>query len=140
MSRSCGAVSVARRRHRHHPESVDAGILPLVNVVFLLLIVVLLMGRLAPSAPFAVSPPESTQGAAIETIEAVIHIAADGRFALDGEPEARATLLATLAARPQTEVRIEADARVEARAVIAFLEDLRATGVRRVALLTEPRE
>ena len=131
---------MARRRHRQHHESVDAGILPLVNVVFLLLIVVLLMGRLAPSAPFAVSPPESTQGAESETGDVVIRIAADGRVALDGEPQARATLLASLAARPQTDVRIEADARAEARAVIAFLEDLRATGVRRVELLTEPRE
>src|SRR3546814_21197217 len=77
-------------RRRTSKFDGEGSILPLINVVFLLLIFFMLVGRLTQAAPFTVTPPVSQQAEAAEPQpaeappEAAIQIAADGRLAPNG--------------------------------------------------------
>jgi biopolymer transport protein ExbD len=121
-------------------------ILPLINVVFLLLIFFMLAGRLTESAPFRITPPESTEAAAPqaapeESRQAVLLLAADGRLSLDGVLVEQAALRAEMAERltgnPGLAVRLKADGAAEATAVVAVMELLRDAGVARLQLFTQ---
>lgn len=57
----------------------DANLLPMINVVFLLLIFFLISAKLAPPAPFAVTPPEAQAGTEA-TAELTLHLDASGRL------------------------------------------------------------
>jgi biopolymer transport protein ExbD len=134
-----------RRRARSFDS--EAGILPLINVVFLLLIFFMLAGRLTQAAPFSVEPPVSQEAAAAERPtpeaprEAAVLVAADGRLALNGRPlepaALKAALAAQLAAHPNLPVSLKADGDAEAAAVVAVMETLRDAGVRRLQLFAQ---
>ncbi|HMA13524.1 MAG: ExbD/TolR family protein [Bacteroidota bacterium] len=131
-------MQLRRRRSRF---DADAGILPLINVVFLLLIFFMLAGRLTEAAPFSVVPPVSEQAAAAEAAaprEAAILVAADGRLALNGTAmdagALRAAVAEALARRPDLPVSLKADGGTEAAEVVAVMESLRDAGVRRLQL------
>lgn len=136
-----------RRRRARPAGGVDDGVLPLVNVVFLLLIFFLVAGELAQSDPFEVEPPrsdaEAAAPAAPPAAPPVVLIGADGAHALDGAALDREALIAAVAegvaAGRVDALRVRADGRAEARVVVALLGALRATGVREIRLLTEAR-
>ena len=111
-------------------------ILPLINLVFLLLIFFMFVGRLAVADPFRVEPPRSTNTAADNHGPAVLLVAADGRLALDGEPVEPGALAAVVGERRPASIGIKADAAVEAGRVVVVLRTLQAAGVERVRLLT----
>jgi biopolymer transport protein ExbD len=125
----------------------EAGILPLINVVFLLLIFFMLAGRLTEAAPFNVTPPVSDQAGAAarphadDLREAAVLVAADGRLALNGQPmEApalKAAVTAQLAVRPDLPVSLKADGAAEAAEVVSVMEVLRDAGVRRLQLFAQ---
>jgi len=137
------AGSAPRRLTRPHPaEDADARILPLINIVFLLLIFFMVAGRLSASDPFDVSPP-ATGNASEARLEGVeILLGARGALALDGREMERAALKTALARRlrdaPDTRLRLRADQRGEARALVALMQELRALGARDVTLITLP--
>ncbi|MBK1700712.1 ExbD/TolR family protein [Thiococcus pfennigii] len=130
---------VARRRQDDH-------LIPLINIIFLMLIFFMVVGRVAPSDPFPVEPPASRHGDGASTEERVLLIGADGRLALDGEVLDPATLGARLAAwsaenraadrESPGRVTIKADAGVRSGHLRQTLDTLRAAGVARVTLLT----
>ncbi|HEY9539022.1 MAG TPA: biopolymer transporter ExbD [Kiloniellaceae bacterium] len=134
-------------RRRTSKFDGEGSILPLINVVFLLLIFFMLVGRLTQAAPFTVTPPVSQQAEAAEPPaaeaprEAAILIAADGRLALNGrllEPLALKTeLAAQLAAQPDLPVTLRADGAAEATEVVAVMETLRDAGVRHLQLFAQ---
>lgn len=128
-------------RHRVRRFDAEAGILPLINVVFLLLIFFMLAGRLTEAAPFRVTPPASEQAGAADADvlrEVAVLVAADGRLALNGQPiEAQAlqsAVAAQLSDRPDLPVSLKADGAAEAAEVVAVMELLRDAGVRRLQL------
>ncbi len=128
-----------RRRSR---LDTDDGVMPLINVVFLLLIFFMLAGQLSSGDPFEIAPPDSvSEGAPTET-PSLILVAADGRLALDGEELPLERLLERLPAAGEggvaPEVRVKADGRVEATLVVDLLSRLDQAGVGRVMLLTLP--
>ncbi len=115
-------------------------ILPLINVVFLLLIFFMLVGKLAASDPFEIAPPRSASEGPAGTQEMLVLVGADGKLALDGkvleETALEAAVAERLSASEETRVRLKADGRAEATQVIAVMERLRAAGVERLKLLT----
>ncbi len=123
------------KRHRRYPE----GVLPLVNVVFLLLVFFMLAGRIEPEEVLPVDPPEveALEGAPADP-EAIL-LAADGRLAFGGRIMDEAALLDAIAARPPdaAPLRLKADGAVEAVAVLALLARLRAAGVAGVELIAQ---
>jgi len=123
----------------------DAGVLPLINVVFLLLIFFMIAGRIAEQAPFEVEPPSSRAEGDARREEVLILLDAQGRAAVGGEEMSRdqvAAHLAVLLDGPDAEapearaVRLRADAAVDSATVIALIEELRRAGVRKVTLMT----
>lgn len=118
----------------------DGRILPLINVVFLLLIFFMVVGKLSVFDPFAVTPPTSRSEGLSDEQEMIVLVAADGRLALDGAVVDEAALKTAVAERMQTDqrtpVRLKADANAEAVRVVAVMELLRDAGVKQVSLLT----
>lgn len=121
----------------------EAGILPLINVVFLLLVFFMVVGRLGSADPFAIEPTVSATEGAEEREEPFITLGADQRLALNGVEMERELLLETVRARiangGSTRMRLKADGRVEALEAAGLLAELRAAGVTEALLLTEKR-
>jgi biopolymer transport protein ExbD len=120
-------------------------IVPLVNIVFLLLIFFMLVGRIAPFEALDVAPPVSGAGEqTADRPDPVVLIAADRRLALDEEEMEEDLLLSTIARLfeedPSLTVRIKADAALEADQLIRLMESLQKLGITRLLLLTERPE
>lgn len=65
-------------------KSDDSGLIPMINVVFLLLIFFMVAGVVESSPPLDVSLPESTH-AEDPLAQRLLYVSADGKLALDGE-------------------------------------------------------
>lgn len=126
-----------RRPRRGNYE--DEGILPLINVVFLLLIFFMVVGRLSASDPFEISPPKSLSEGIPAAEDLLISVGTEGALALNGAVVDEASLIATIAETDPFEVRIKSDSAVQATRLIALMERLRAIGVQEVRLMTVPR-
>lgn len=116
--------------------SEDDRILPLINVVFLLLIFFMVVGRLSVADPFRVEPPRSANGAGAERGPTVLLIGADGQLALDGKPVETGALAAAITELRTEAVRVKADGAASAGLVVGVLRTLREAGVERTQLLT----
>ena len=108
-------------------------VLPMINVVFLLLIFFLLSSQIAPSAPFAVTPPRLEPGEA-SAPEAVLFMAADGRLHFSGAQDGDALAAVTAQAAALETLTLRADAEVPAREVAALITRLRDAGITVVTL------
>lgn len=127
-------------------EKRDDHLIPLINVIFLMLIFFMIVGRITPSEPLTVQPPISGQGREGDDQARVLLIGADGRIALDGELITRAALRERIAAwvtetrdpsaSRRVNLTLKADASVRAGALRETLDLLRAAGVEKVSLIT----
>lgn len=131
----------------------DSGVLPLINVVFLLLIFFMIAGQIAEQAPFEVVPPASQAEGDVRRAEPLILLDAYGRAAVGGDEMPVEQVAAHLAAawaagRDATPaevgdvpagraVRLRADEAADSATVIALIDALRKAGVERVTLMTE---
>ena len=113
-------------------------ILPLINIVFLLLIFFMVVGRLSASDPFEIVPPRSVSQGQSPTEDILISIGAEGQIAVNGKVLEKAAALAEVAASETTELRIKSDGRVEAQRIVALVEALRQRGVVSIQLMTVP--
>ena len=123
-------------------EYKEPAIVPLVNVVFLLLIFFMLVGRLTVPQPLDVDAPVSMTGGPTDNRRTVfILISADGRMALEDKEMEQDLLLSAVAKLmdedPTLEVKVKADARLDAVRLIRLMEFLREAGVGRLTLLAE---
>ncbi|MEM1275974.1 MAG: biopolymer transporter ExbD [Pseudomonadota bacterium] len=118
--------------------SSDDSILPLINVVFLLLIFFMVVGRLSASDPFEVIPPHSVNQGEPAQDDMLIAIGAEGELALNGEIITEDHLIAAVTAAKVGELRIKTDNRASALATVALIEELRGVGVASVRLMTVP--
>lgn len=138
--RASGARGFAHPRRSRRPRLADDRMLPLINIVFLLLIFFMVVGRLSSADPFAIEPTVSISDERAEIEPLVILVAADGRFALGGDLLTQEALLDRVASQliedPETEVRLKVDARSDAANVVELLERLRQVGVDRVRFIT----
>lgn len=122
-------------RQRPEPETM----IPLINVVFLLLIFFMIAGSIAKAPPFEWQAPDSRSESRPGQSASVVHIARDGRLALDGEPTDLAGIASAVRTRDQAaaeSVHVKADARVAARRVMAVMSRLREAGVETIRLFT----
>lgn len=119
----------------------ELGIIPLVNVVFLVLIFLVLVGKFTAPEPLDIRPPVSVSGAKNPRGLAKILLTRDGQVAVDGVVTARSQLServsGVLSARPDVRFQLKADARLEAVRMIEVMEELRDAGVERLTLLTQ---
>jgi biopolymer transport protein ExbD len=123
----------------------EPSVVPLVNIVFLLLIFFMLLGRITSPEVLDVRPPASTSGAQIDTRrDILILVSNDGRLALNDDEIEQDLLLSAVAKlldeEPAIRVRIKADAGLDAVTLIRLMEHLKEAGVKRLLLLTERPE
>lgn len=123
-------------------QDEDARVLPLINIVFLLLIFFMIAGHMSATGPFEIDPVESAAAGMPQPENLTVHMAADGRLALDGAElglgDLETAVRARHAADTELRVRLQADGRTEAMQVVAVMERLRAAGTERLELLTLP--
>lgn len=118
----------------------EIGIIPLVNIVFLLLIFFMLVGRITPLDVLPVEPPRSDSGDSLDARETMVLLSADGRIAVGDLEVPEELLLSTvtslLEASANTTLRVKADAAADADQLVRITEILRRAGVKRILLLT----
>ena len=120
---------------------MEITVLPMVNVVFLLLIFFMLVGRITPSDQLDVQPPVSQSSETVtgETIR--ILITAEGRMTLDGQPVRASMLGRVVSGRlqqdPDVSFHLKADAALDADRLIRVMEILRQAGVKELTLQTK---
>ncbi|MEM7529875.1 MAG: biopolymer transporter ExbD [Pseudomonadota bacterium] len=128
---------------RKRPSRVDDDdrVLPLINIVFLLLIFFMVVGRLSAADPFEIVPPTSTSTGEPPNEPLLIAIGPEGQLALNGELIEEAAMLERIgAAEEGEEIRIKSDGRVSAVTVVTLMERLRLAGVSSVRLMTVPSD
>ncbi|MEM7653943.1 MAG: biopolymer transporter ExbD [Pseudomonadota bacterium] len=127
-------------------KSSDDGMIPLINIILLLLIFFMIVGRIAPAPDLVVQAPVSDLGERHTEVSPVIYVGPGGevRFRgqivdLEGDHDWNASLLGSGAdhAAGVHSLRIHADRGAEARLVVGLLKDLRGAGVETVELVTE---
>lgn len=125
-----------RRRKATGGGFNEDGVIPLINVVFLLLIFFMLAGRIAEAEKVAVDPPTSAAAPEDHAGPTTIAIAADGQVFLDGVPTPPAEAArAAAAAASGREVLIRADRNAPATRtleVAALVREVRPDGGRLV--------
>ncbi len=118
----------------------DEGVVPLINVVFLLLIFFLIAGTMTPPSPVELDPVTTRESPVSRSPAAVLFVAADGRMAYRGEPVTAATL--ARAVRGDTErdaaapLSVMLDRELPSRDLSRILDALAVGGVTRLRLVT----
>lgn len=129
--------------HERPLRDNDEHLIPLINVVLLLLIFFMLVGRVTPPDELGVAPPVSESRLVARPTALLILVDVQGRLVVDGvsvRPERLAAEVAErLAERPRA-VQVKADAELEAARLVEILERLRAGGVESLDLLTTVRD
>lgn len=119
----------------------ELSVVPLVNIVFLLLIFFMLVGRISTPEPLDIEPPRSISGQEDTGSTVTVLLTRDGQIAVDRVvlPESGLSERAAgiLTEQPAAEFQIKADARVDAVRMIRVMESLRAAGVESLTLVTE---
>ena len=116
---------------------------PMVNVVFLLLIFFMLVGRIAPNDSLDISLPVSVSSSDQAQSDELTYlaIAADGRMVLNGDeldmPALIGVVTDMVTEDSTTRFELKADANLEANRLILVMEVLRQAGVQELALVTE---
>ncbi|MDX1653716.1 MAG: biopolymer transporter ExbD [Candidatus Competibacteraceae bacterium] len=128
-------------RHIQRIRDEEAGIIPLINVVFLLLIFFMIAGQLSSPDALVVDPPSSREAGPARKGPLTLLIDRQGRLALEGSTLEEAQLASALGQRLSEEgagttVRIKADARLEAGRLIEVMDRLREAGAEELLLLT----
>ena len=129
-----------RRRARRQTGSfgAESGVLPLINVVFLLLIFFMLAGQFASEGPFPIRPTESNSETEPGDQNLVVVVGTDGTIAVRDQQASLGDLadLLALQANGQSPVWLKADAGAEAVRVIDVMQAIRDAGIGEVRLLT----
>ena len=132
------------RFEKSRSKNDEERILPLINVVFLLLIFFMLVGKFAAIDLLEVSPPRSASEERVEERELVIELSSGGQLAVDGVLVEQSALQAAVAGKfvgeSAPQVLLKADAGTDAVRVIAIMEILHTAGVERLKLLTRPAD
>jgi len=138
-------------------SGVDDGVIPMINIVFLLLVFFMVAGTIQPPDPIDTRPPSSERDGEMPSASRVLHLGADGTLALDGERLILSELTMAVSVTEPTEPYVSIDEpgvsmdetgddplalRADANVPFALLRDtidaLRAAGVRQVELITDP--
>ncbi len=120
---------------------LDLTVLPMVNVVFLLLVFFMLVGRVGPKEELDVDPPLSQIGQTESGHAIRVEIDRSGVMVLDGRKVDTTELIIAvsdlLRQDPATQIQLKADAGLDANLLIKLMETLRLIGVAKLTLVTE---
>ena len=131
-----------RLRLRQRPKDEDERILPLINIVFLLLIFFMVLGKISASDPFEISPVLSSSKGTPPVEPLLVQVGSKGELALNGAVMDELALVAAVEAAIREDatalVRLKADGEADALFVVMLMERLRVAGVKGVRFMTAP--
>ncbi|MEZ5591256.1 MAG: biopolymer transporter ExbD [Gammaproteobacteria bacterium] len=133
-----------RFRQPVRKQSSDEHLIPLINVVFLMLIFFMIVGRITASDIFTVKPPESASETDVEPTSITVLVGSDGALAVDGAlvslavlPDAIADKLRLAQEQKITPaITVKADGGITVEALQPVLNALRAAGSGKITLMT----
>lgn len=126
---------IGKRKQRRKADDDDR-VMPLINIVFLLLIFFMVVGRLSATDPFRIVPPTSaTEENTAEKVPLLL-IGAKGQLALDGRIVTEKALVLAVQQTSPKMLRVKTDGRADAVRVVALVDLLRDNGVESIRLLT----
>jgi len=118
----------------------EIALLPLTNIVFLLMIFFLLIGRITQPSAFEVQPPTSNSQTPVSGRALRVEIAANGRIAVNGQRVAKSQLAATVRSQRSAssggDVLLRADSKDSTKQVIQVMQVLHRAGVEKLRLVT----
>jgi len=120
-------------------RSVDVGIVPMINIVFLLLLYFLVAGRLTDDQGPAVQLPLGGGAKSPLPAAVVLHVSAAGQISADGQPLSDTALtqrLASLEGTGHGSVLVRADANASAAALHRIMAAGRAASLTSFELAT----
>jgi biopolymer transport protein ExbD len=118
-------------------RSLDDALLPLINIVFLLMVFFLFVGRLGGSlAPEQAPTSQGARGPLLSAAPQRLELLPDGRLQIGAERFAETELAARIAAWQGLPVDLRSGAEAPAERVLRVLAVLRGAGVGEVRLLT----
>lgn len=133
-----------RFTRRARRTNSDKNLISLINIVFLILVFFMIMGRVTLPAVIEVDPPSSTRAAAVEPDDIVVSIGSDGRIAVDSEIIPATALSKAISlkikrggAPTASAVTIKADGATRVSRLDHVLSILRTLGVVRLSLVTD---
>ncbi|MEM7292255.1 MAG: biopolymer transporter ExbD [Pseudomonadota bacterium] len=120
---------------------LEDGVLPLINIVFLLLVFFMVAGSLATATPFPIEPLSSDSATPQSQDVRLVLFGKNGELALDNTIVTRAQLLAETANLSTADassslLQINAHADADAHALARLLDDMRAAGIEKIELLS----
>lgn len=120
----------------------DTNLISLVNIVFLILVFFMIMGRITPMEALSVDPPASENANATESGDITILVDSAGRVAVNSERVDRRELSSTLSKRMERSaspagVVLKADAGTGFARLDEVLDEIRKLGVTRISLVTD---
>lgn len=121
---------------RRRPRSLDDALLPLINVVFLLMVFFLFVGRLGGLQAEEQGPESRAALRSTAAAPRVLELRPDGSLLADGRALTEAELAVTALAWRGLAVDVRAPAGAAADRVLRLLGVLRQAGVGEVRLLT----
>ncbi|WP_417258494.1 ExbD/TolR family protein [Celeribacter sp.] len=123
---------------RTNRERLDIGLVPMINVVFLLLIFLLMTARLVSPPPLDISVPEAESDMARGEADTLYLSRAGVLVFNDSEGEAAALTALTGWAKNciACQLNLMADQRASARALTSILSKLGAIGIEDITLVT----
>lgn len=132
------------RLTRHQPTlPSEVGVIPLINVIFLMLVFFMLFGTVTSPDLLDVEPPRSESQRGAPDTEVRVLVDADGRIAVNGEEvesQALSTVIdAVMRGQSGTRIVLKADAELRAATLLPVLEALQRSGPAEIALLTHGR-
>ena len=134
-------MRISRKTRRKAGES---NLIPLINIVFLILVLFMIMGRVTPLEALAVDPPASRHARPAESGGIVVLLDPDGRFAVNSERVDRWELSTALsewlgpaAAPVDAKIVVKADGDTRFEQLDDVLKDIREFGVTRISLVTD---
>jgi biopolymer transport protein ExbD len=127
----------------HKPSSTDDGVIPLINVVFLMLIFFMIAGQIQRSDAVAITPPNSISE--IKKVEEpyIVLMRFDGALYFQDQPleqqqlvEELSRLLTTTEQPDQIKLLVKADAQLPVDKLKSLLKVLKSSGLQHVSLAT----
>lgn len=133
-----------RLSRRSSRSGGDINLISLINVVFLILVFFMIMGRIAPGDALFVDPPAAADATAGAAGDISILLDQGGRIAVNAEPVELAALPGTLnryaaglSGAGSAEIILKADGRARFEQIEPLIEAIRGVGVTRLSLATD---
>ncbi|MCX4187565.1 ExbD/TolR family protein [Methylophaga sp. OBS4] len=129
---------------QHKKPNQDDGLIPLINIVFLMLIFFMVAGHISQSDPIKVQPPSSVSDKHEQEEAVVIIVATDGQVSFEQDIIELAALGPLVNQRfeqaenkPGFSLLVKVDANLAVEKLQDVLNIIKQTGIKRVSLATQ---